>query len=60
MVPERPKVDTVQTSNKIHLCTLKTARQALARGQQVYLCLVKSVSDLPTSDMDPDIQALLK
>ena len=59
-VPERPKVSTAASSTKIHLCTIKTARQALARGQQVYLCLVKTVDDLPGSDIDPEIQALLK
>ena len=53
-----PKV-SVATSNKLRLCTIKTARQALARGQQVYLCLVKTVDDLPQSGIDPEIQALL-
>ena len=56
LMESRPKVN-VATSNKIHLCTIKTARRALARGQQVYLCLVKSVDDLPQSGIDPDIQA---
>ena len=58
--PERPKVAAVHSTTKLHLCTIKTARQALARGQQIYLCLVKTVDDLPGSDIDPDIQALLK
>jgi len=56
----RPTVTVTSSASKIHLCTLKTARQALARGKQVYLCLVKTVDDLPGSGIDPEIQALLK
>ena len=56
----RPTVTVTSSASKIHLCTLKTARQALAKGKQVYLCLVKTVDDLPGSGIDPEIQALLK
>jgi hypothetical protein len=51
--PEQPK----SKPDKVHLCTIKTAKRALQRGQQIYLCVVKTADN--KTEMDPEIQKVL-